>query len=191
MTQLLRGRISRRGYLGMIRSLHLIYEALEEGLERRALHPGVDPVRLPPLYRTSALSMDLGALGGEGWPGEVAPPPTALLYAARLRGLTEENPALLAAHAYTRYMGDLSGGIPLGRIVARALGLHDTAAGGLAFYRFPDEVEPEPWKERLREGLDRLPAGGAGSDALVEEAREAFRLHARLFRELEESATPG
>ena len=48
------------------------------------------------------------------------------------------------------------------------------------------------WKERFRGALDALPLDPGEREALVEEARHAFRLHVELFSELGEVAgTPG
>jgi len=183
MVPLLRGELDRGRYVALLQALLLLYEALEEGLERHAGHPMVAPVRMPELYRGAALRADIEALAPEI--GLLpSPPPAAVQYADRLRNWTEEAPHLLVAHAWVRYLGDLSGGRMVGRVVARGLS-HDGGDGvGLAFYQFPDVVDPMVWKERFRDALDQLPLEEGGAPAVVEEAREAFRLHVRLFQEL-------
>jgi heme oxygenase len=50
---------------------------------------------------------------------------------ARLQEISETNPALLVAHAYVRYMGDLSGGQSLRHIVRSALDLPPDKGTGL------------------------------------------------------------
>jgi len=183
MVPLLRGELARGGYVALLQALLLLYEALEEGLEQHAQHPVVAPVRMPELYRGPALRADIEALAPTAGPLP-PPPPAAVHYGERLRMWTEEAPHLLVAHAWVRYLGDLSGGRMVGRVVARGLSHDGEKGGGLAFYRFPDFVEPVVWKERFRDALDHLPLGIGEAPALVEEAREAFRMHVRIFQEL-------
>lgn len=186
MRSILRGRASRAAYCGLLRALHEIYDALEPALVRHDGSPAVAGVRFPDLRRGAALAADLGALHGAGWRRELAPCPAASAYAARLRRLADECPERLVAHAYVRYMGDLSGGQILRGLVAPTLGA--PAGAGLSFYDFggPDAVAA--LKARFRGELSALPAGGAAADAIVDEARLAFALHVRLFEELDGAA---
>jgi heme oxygenase (biliverdin-producing, ferredoxin) len=188
MGLLLRGALDRPRYVGLLRSLLEIYRALEAGLDRHRFHPAVHPVRWPALYRTAALRQDLAELVGAAWETVVPPAAAALRYSEHLRTLASgDRPWLLAAHAYTRYLGDLHGGRVLGRIVAELLaGAPGKGEPGLAFYRFPEAVEGDAagWRDRIRRGLDALPLGDPGVDSVVEEARDAFRRHIELFEEL-------
>jgi heme oxygenase (biliverdin-producing, ferredoxin) len=183
MVPLLRGELDRGRYVALLQALLLLYEALEEGLERHAGHPMVAPVRMPELYRGVALRADIEALA-PGIGPLPPPPPSAVHYGERLRTWTEAAPHLLVAHAWVRYLGDLSGGRMVGRVVARGLSHQGGEGAGLAFYHFPEVVDPGVWKDRFRDALDHLPLEEGGAPAVVEEAREAFRLHVRIFEEL-------
>ena len=52
-----------------------------------------------------------------------------------MKTVGEEAPELLVAHAYTRYLGDLSGGQQLARVARKAYNLEKGGAG-TAFYEF-------------------------------------------------------
>jgi len=110
--------------------------------------------------------------------------PAALGYVQRLQQLAADDPPLLVAHAYVRYLGDLSGGQLLSRIVAGAYGLVD--GRGTRFYDFGPAGEPAALASALRRGLDALPVDGALAAAIIDEAREAFRRHQALFIELDD-----
>ena len=181
MSALLRGRVDRAQYCLLLRNLHALYLALEAALDRHAAMPLVAPVRVPVLYRTVALAADLRDLHGAGWN---ALPLTAAMgsYVARLEEVARTQPPLLAAHAYVRYMGDLSGGQILRDVIRRALGLHDGA--GLAFYTFAGGGDSRELKDGFREGLDAMPLDDALAQEIVAEAREAFARHVVLFEEL-------
>jgi heme oxygenase len=182
MQELLRGRIGRSTYCALLRNLQAIYTALEQGLARRAAHPGVGAVLIEGLARSQALADDLSALHGPAWECELEPLPSAQRYVGHLRMLALEAPLRLVGHAYVRYLGDLSGGQILQRIVARSLGLPGPA--GTRFYAFGTPAEAIELAQRLRSGLDAIELDAAAVADLVSEARFGFELHSRLFAEL-------
>ena len=183
MSALLRGQIDRAGYVIMQRNLHAIYAALEAALEQHSNHPALSPLGCARYRRLDALASDLLALQGPAWALDLALMPTAAAYAEHLHGLAREQPARLAAHAYVRYLGDLSGGQMLRSIVAGALKLGDGV--GTSFFDFGDSATVQALAASFRAGLDALPLVAISTTALVQEAQFAFTLHARLFDELD------
>jgi heme oxygenase len=198
--------IDRDLYRAYLIALHAVYTALEAGLERHREHPVVGPLALPYLYRAPALAADLQTLStleqAETHPRErtrehtseqtpyppanaqgASPVPAALALAAHLHELADRDPALLVAHAYTRYLGDLSGGQILRGAAARILGVPDDGPG-LRFYDFPQIPDLNACKADLRARLDALPLAPAGVTALVAEARDAFAYNAAVFADL-------
>lgn len=185
MAALLRGELALPTYCALLRSLHLIYAALEPALARHASDPWLAPLHEPLLWRAAALVADLDALHGPGWAASVDPCEPALDYASHLARLADEAPGLLVAHAYTRYLGDLSGGQILRRVVAAAYGLRDDA--GLAFYRFAPPGAAA-LAQRFREGLQALPQDPTMTALIADEACSAFDRHVRLFGALARQA---
>lgn len=182
MQSLLKGRMDRPGYSALLRNLHALYATLEPALERHADHPVLAPVMLPGLWRTSALERDLASLHGPDWADAIALQPATSTYVERLRDLDAARPALLLAHAYVRYLGDLSGGQLLRGIVARSPAL--AGAGAIAFYEFGDAIATRELTYKFRAGLAAVPADHGLADALVGEARLAFVGHWQLFDQL-------
>lgn len=180
---MLRGGLSLPAYCLLLASLHPIYAALEAGLQRHADRPELAAIHEPSLWREPALAEDLLQLHGAGWREALTPRPQALAYAAHLGELAEQAPALLAAHAYVRYLGDLSGGQALRRIVATSLEL--PGGTGTRFYDFGPPAQTVALAGELRAGLDRIEADEATQAAIVNEAERAFARHERLFGELE------
>ncbi len=182
MPALLQGRMDRGAYVRLLLNLHAIYAALEAGLTQHADHPHVAPICFPALFRVLALRADLQVLA-PGAPTEThGLCPATHAYVARLQHLTDHQPEGLVAHAYTRYLGDLSGGQMLGEIVARSLGL--SGEMGVEFYRFGTPAEVGAHLQKFRAGLDLLPLDGAACDRVVSEAAGAFDRHIELFEEL-------
>lgn len=179
MPALLRGQLPLASFVQLQRSLLQVYQALEAGLRQHAEHPLLAPLDLAPLARCAALQADVADLAT---PAVAALPASAIAYAEHLHTQAQERPALLVAHAYVRYLGDLAGGQALGRIARQTYGLPGDA--GTRFFDFgpPDAVRQR--SQDLRTALDTLPLDETGIDALVAEAQWAFAQHARLFEEL-------
>ena len=175
--------LDRGTYRAYLVALRTIYIALEAGLERHREHPVAGPLALPYLYRAPAIAADLQTLFAESTALEAAPVPAALALAAHLHELADRDPALLVAHAYTRYLGDLSGGQILRGAAARILAIPGDGPG-LAFYDFPQIHDLSACKADLRARLDALPLTAAEATALVAEARDAFARNAAVFAEL-------
>lgn len=178
----LRATIDRATYRAYLDALWPVYAALEAGLQRHRAHPVAGPLALPALYRAPAIAADLRELFVAA-PADAPPVPAAAAYAAHLHALADADPTLLVAHAYTRYLGDLSGGQILRGAAARILGVPPSGPG-LALYDFPEVADLGACKVDLRARLDALPVDPAGAAALVAEARSAFARNAAIFSEL-------
>ncbi len=180
IAELIDGTISRQAYVGLLRSLVPVYAALEAGLRRHRRTPGLAPAIFPTLFRGRALAADLRVLAGPDWAVCIAPQAESLIYREHLHRIARDRPPALLAHAYVRYLGDLSGGRLIARTIGERFGL--TPDRGLAFYSFCRPDTPSP--SDFRRALDLCPLD-AGEIALVErEARESFERHARIARAL-------
>lgn len=180
MGELLRGRVTRTGYSALLRNLHALYQSLEAHLRGHAADPAIAKVWFPELAREAALASDLEALHGALWEREIAVRPAMMRYVARLDEVAQAAPRLLLAHAYVRYLGDLSGGQIVRRVIASSLALG--ADSGQSFYRFSEA--PERLAARLRTALDAIELEPEELAQLVDEARLAFGLHIALFEQL-------
>jgi heme oxygenase len=177
VARLFDGGIDVAGYARLLRSLHPVYEALEAGLDAHADDPRLRAFRISGLERRPGLEQDLEALGGAAWAREVSPVEPALRYGARIRWVSLEAPALLLAHAYVRYLGDLSGGRMLEPAVERVVA--DAGGDATAFYDFGGlPASPGRVKKEIRAGLDRASVPAA---EVVEEARWAFARNREIF----------
>jgi len=184
MSELLAGRINEAGYAAYLLRLRVVYEALESVGRTHHDDPLVGAVHDQDLERLAALDADLdhwlalaGAPGGE----REVDSPAAAAYAERILGTAPEWGGLYVAHHYTRYLGDLSGGQAIGRILDREF---DLAGRGIAFYAFPAVPKPKPYKDAYRARLDALGTTPEEKARIVTEVQAAFRLNRALFAEL-------
>lgn len=182
MGALLKGNVDADTYRRMLLALHTIYAAMEQAMERHREHPAVAPLFFPALWRRERLARDLACLCRPGGTTRIPRSLAAAQYAARIRDISDRQPALLAAHAYTRYLGDLSGGQILKRVVRLELDLPPDE--GTAFYDFPQITDTVAFKDQYRRALNAIPLDEVSCQDLVEEANLAFQLNIRLFDEL-------
>ncbi|MFT6144363.1 MAG: heme oxygenase [Myxococcota bacterium] len=156
----------------LLRGLLPAYQAMEEALEAHSEHSLVGAFHRPELYRSAALVSDLADLSDAA-----EPVPSGLIYAKHIQGLSEREPLLLIAHAYTRYLGDLSGGQMLGKKA------HAIVGQDLAFYAFPEIKNPGAAKTAFRKRLDDLELTAEQANALVAEASVAFDYNTAIAEE--------
>ncbi|XP_017337279.1 heme oxygenase [Ictalurus punctatus] len=179
-----RGNITLIQYKLLLCSLYKIYEALEEELDRNASHDSVAPIYFPQeLARTETLMKDLEHFYGQDWREKMFVPASTLRYTQRLREIGSEYPEYLVAHAYTRYLGDLSGGQVLSRVPQRSLGLKN--GEGLAFFMFPAVSSPNLFKQLYRSRMNSIELTETQREGVLEEAVRAFELNIQVFDELQ------
>ena len=185
MAALLDGRINAQGYIAYLQRLRIVYVALEQASRDLADDALMRHVHDPALERVATIDADLA-----DWSRlfDVALTPTvspaAEAYAQRIAEVSKWGGAVVAHH-YTRYLGDLSGGQAIGRILDRAFGLD---GAGIAMYAFDLSSAVKPYKDGYRRGLDSIGESLSAADRVrvVEEVRVAFRLNHDLFSELGE-----
>ncbi|CCH80294.1 Heme oxygenase [Nostocoides japonicum T1-X7] len=185
MTRLLAGDGIPADFSALTAQLYPVYAALEAALDRFASHPVVAAVHDPALARTDRLASDLAELYGPTWAarradGSIPTLPATAVYVDRLIRL--DRPEALVAHHYVRYLGDLSGGQIVARLVARHYGV---PAEALSFYRFEAIPKRKAYKDAYRARLDALALDDRTRALVVATAIEAFGLNRAVFTDLE------
>uniref|UniRef100_A0A2K5Q247 Heme oxygenase 1 n=1 Tax=Cebus imitator TaxID=2715852 RepID=A0A2K5Q247_CEBIM len=184
-----KGQVTREGFKLVLASLHHIYVALEEEIERNKESPVFAPLYFPEeLHRKAALEQDLAFWYGPRWQEVIPYTPAMQRYVKRLHEVGRAEPELLVAHAYTRYLGDLSGGQVLKKIAQKALDLPNSGEG-LAFFTFPNIDSATKFKQLYRSRMNSLEMTPAVRQRVMEEAKTAFLLNIQLFEELQELLT--
>ena len=186
VTALVEGTLPRDEFTRLVRQLHAVYTELEAATAA-STDADLAPLMVPELARTGALAADLDHLAGAGWRDEIATVPATDAYCARIREVATASRGGLLAHHYVRYMGDLSGGQILGRVVARVYELPDGL--GTSAYRFEEIESPKRFKGEYRATVDRLPWDADERARVAAEAVVAFDCNTAIFRDLEATRT--
>ncbi len=177
---LMSGRLSVAAYIDLATQHHSIYTALEAAGRRLHDDPIAGPLVFAELARAQSLEADLRELVGPHWQREVRLYPSTTRYVRRLSAACNR-PGGYLAHAYTRYLGDLSGGQIVHRSLREHYGLDDAA---LSFYRFTGIKKIKPFRDRYRIGLDAAPLTDSEKREVAAEAVVAFELNVALFADL-------
>lgn len=179
----LKGVVDKSSYSRLVGNLYFVYKAIEAEFEVHKNDPVLSKLYYRELWREKSLELDMLFYFGSNWREMVKPTPACEKYLARIREISANDPVLLVAHAYTRYMGDLSGGQILKKIAKESMGLEE--GNGTAFYEFDDIRNHGEFKKRYRDALDTLPVDAATAERIVDEANASFHMNMAMFRELE------
>ncbi|UZQ54822.1 heme oxygenase (biliverdin-producing) [Trichothermofontia sichuanensis B231] len=182
----LKGIVEWEPFRKLIADLYFVYRALEAEMRRHQNHPVVGPMYFPELEREANLAKDLAFYYGDNWQNEIEASPEGIKYVNRIQEVANTEPALLVAHAYVRYMGDLSGGQSLKNIARSALNLPADKGTGLhEFDQIPTVEARRAFKAKYRDALNSLPVDEALAQKIVDEANLAFQMNRNVVHELE------
>lgn len=129
-----------------------------------------------------SIESDLSALLGHDWTDRIAATPATEVYCDRLNEVCRSWPGGFVAHHYTRYLGDLSGGQFIGRVVRRVFDIDATS--GAAFFDFPGIADATSLKDGYRERLDTAAWDDAERSRIIDEIRRAYRLNTDVLDSL-------
>lgn len=181
MSELLKGDGTLDDYIALVAQHYFIYVALENATESMRLDPVASTFITDALTRLPAVEADLTALVGANWREQITPLPATQRYVDRINEVGSTWAGGFVAHHYTRYLGDLSGGIFIGRVMARRFGLDD---GGVTFYTFDDIADPNVFKDEYRTQLDAVVWGEEERERVIEEVLAAYQFNTDVFEEL-------
>ena len=181
MSDLIKGEGTREDYVALVAQHWFIYEALESAAERMRRDPVASVFISDKLTRLPALEADLEFLVGQDWRERIEALPTTRRYVERINQVGATWAGGFVAHHYTRYLGDLSGGQFIGKLMQRRFGF-DT--NGIGFYLFADIADPKEFKEFYREQLDAVPWDDEERERVIDEVLLAYRFNTELFEDL-------
>lgn len=182
MARLLAGDLDVAAAADYTGQLWFVYQALEDAVRAHAGQPQLTAFADSRLERLAAIEADLAELIGQDWRENLSAGPAAQRYVTRLEQLSVSGDVLgLIAHHYTRYLGDLSGGQVISRMLRQHYGINERSVN---FYDFESIGKIKPYRDAYRENLDALGLDIAETTHLITEANQAFALNGELFREL-------
>lgn len=183
-------------------SVLINHRYMEELLEQYKDHSVVSIIHFPhELNRREAIKQDLEYFYGKDRVAELIDvktmTPAVKKYVQAMQDACAKSPALLIAHSYSRYLGDLSGGQILSKRLKKSIlklseddSSWDTIEG-LNFYQFNNLGNQTDFKNFYRERLNAAKVDENTRDLIVSEAVQSFELNIALFDEIQELSDAG
>lgn len=184
MSELLKGDGTLADYTALVAQHYFIYLALEASAEKLRTEPVASLFITDALTRLPAVEADLTSLLGDNWLEQISPLPATQRYVDRINEIGADWAGGFIAHHYTRYLGDLSGGIFIGRVMSRRFNLED---GGVTFYSFDEIADPTIFKDEYRAQLDALTWSEEERERVIEEVLAAYQFNTDVFEDLSAS----
>lgn len=176
MGALFDGRLQVADYARLVEQYWFVYQALEAAGDALAEDPVAGPFVTEELRRVPHLAQDIRFYGLT----ELTALPATQRYVDRL-GEMAGWPGGFVAHHYTRFVGDLSGGPSIGRLMQRRFGFE---TNGIGFLLFGDIADPKAFKSVYREQLDAAPWDDDEKERVIAEVLVAYRFTTELFADL-------
>ncbi len=180
MHDLMSGKGSRDDYVALVVQHYFMYEALEELAETMSSDPVAAVFIAPELTRLPALEADLEFLLGPKWRTFCEPLPSTTRYVDRIRRTSGWAGGFIAHH-YTRYLGDLSGGQHIYKVMQKRFGFDER---GVGFYLFDRIADPATFKDAYRAKLDAVEWDDTERERVIDEVVAAYRLNTEVFDDL-------
>ncbi len=187
IVDLCKGAGSKEDYAALVAQHYFIYEALESVASQLADDPIAGDFIDDRLTRLPSIEADLSYLLGPSWREQITPLPTTQRYVQRIRAAAASG-GFFVAHHYTRYLGDLSGGLIIGKLMCREYGFEGE---GVSFYRFDQIDNPKAFKESYRQALDSADWTDEEQELIIDEVLLAYQLNTDLFRDLSDAKSRG
>jgi heme oxygenase len=179
---LVAGELDRDAYARLVDQHWHIYSVLEAAIDVMRADPVVGGFATASPPRLAHLEADLAVLRGPDWRAQADPLDATVAYCEQMRAVCFDWPGGFVAHHYTRFLGDLSGGIFIGRAIEGTFQFAPRA--GASFYRYDDGVDPAALREEYRTRLDTAPWDDAEQQRIIDEVVGAYRHNRAVFEAL-------
>jgi heme oxygenase len=177
------GVLDRECFIKVLSDVYFVYRELQTAIDKKKQYPVITIMYLPELNRHASLEKNMMFYNGNLWPHLISPLTATQNYIARIYEISAHEPTLLLGHAYTHYIGDISGVQMLQNIAQSALKI--SGYERTSFYKFEQIPDKREFKNRYRQALDTVPVDDITADKIVPEANDTFYLNMEIMKELE------
>lgn len=180
IAELMGGGLGPLAYLDYLRALAPIYLRMESLFLANSEKEPLSYLDHRALDRASLIIEDIKYLEKNLETEErKSPLPSVITY---MQVLTDDiSPIRLSAHHYIRYLGDLSGGQAIARLVSRH---YQIPAEGLNFYKFEGVGDIVFYKKRYRDFLNLIPFNESEREEFLQEVEKLYQLSREIFLDL-------
>ncbi len=171
--------VDRPRYATYLAQNRFIYEALDRAGRAWRTDATADRFIDGRLDRLPSIDADLAFLLGVDWRSILAPFPSTQRYVDAITSAASW-PGGFIAHHYVRYLGDLSGGQHIARVVQKTFNFDLDGARGFAF---PID-DLDAFKAAYRQALDEAPWNAPERSRIINEILHAYDLATAMLHDL-------
>ncbi len=179
---IIRGNVKLQSYLLWLQSMQPIYEKMEMLLEENRHLIYLSDFYHPEMFRAHSLATDIDQIIST-YPDleNCSELNVKNEYLGRLNEIDiSKQFSLLIAHIYVRYLGDLSGGQIIEKILSKQ---QEFSKDNLSFYKFANIVDLNVFKNTIRGAIDNA-AIHVNTQLILDEALRVFRYNINLSKEV-------
>ena len=177
---------SVEGYAEYILNLSAMYKAIEDGLDKHADNHVVKDFVTKELYRSSLINKDLEHLLGEKTSSiELLASTKACV--SRINEVSNKNPELLVAYAYTRFLADLFGGRMFFELFTEH---YKIGVEGLNYYNFDGLGDMRGYAMQYAAKLSKINLPDNLKEEFLNEVTNAYVYNLAISNELETKLHP-
>ena len=179
--KLVDGTASVEGYAEYILNLERMYRAIEMALDKNENNEIVKPFVTRELYRSELMRKDLKFLLGDKVDSIKLLASTEACV-AKIEELSEKNPELVVAYAYTRFLADLFGGRTFLSLLSTS---YKISGEGLNYYNFPEITDLRVYVMKYHNMLAGINLPEEKKIDFINEVNNAYIYNLAISNELE------
>jgi len=173
-------KATKETYAEYIYNLQFAYEAIEANLIKHKDVPEIKDFYTVELFKTDLIKKDIEALMGSNERPELLS--STVAYVARLNELSDKDPKLVIAHAYTRFLADLFGGRIFFGLLKESYGLNENE---LNYYSFDHTDDIRTYVMGYHGKIMGLNLEGEIKELFINEISNSYIFNMAISNELE------
>lgn len=179
--RLVDGNATIKTYGEYIYNLYFVYKAIEDNLQKHTDDKILKEFITPEVFRADSLLKDSKFLLGDEI-DSIQMCDSTKVFVNRLNEISNTNPNLLVAHAYTRYLADLFGGRTIYEIVKSK---YDISSEGLNYYIFDKIPNLKEFVMMYHEKLNLIKLADKDKNDFLNEVCLSYVFNISLSNEIE------
>ncbi|WP_411168016.1 heme oxygenase (biliverdin-producing) [Clostridium sp. MB05] len=178
--RLLDKNATKESYAEYLFNLYYVYEVIENNLDKFNDLEAVSPFVTKELYRSHLIKKDLETLLGDT--SSLKPLSSTLSYVDRINSVSTQNPNLIIAHAYTRFLADLFGGRTFYSLLKD---FYNVTEDGLNYYQYKDLGDMRAYVMNYHNMLNSLKLSNEEKEAFILEICNSYIYNMAISNELD------
>lgn len=179
--KLIDGKASIEGYSEYILNLERMYRSIEMALDKNKDNELVKPFVTKELYRSELIRKDLEFLLGDKVDSiKLLASTEACIH--KIEYLSEKNPELIVAYAYTRFLADLFGGRTFLSLLSTN---YKIPTEGLNYYQFPEINDLRGYVMKYHNMLSDIKLSEEMKFEFINEVNNAYIYNLAISNELD------